>query len=244
MPTAPAAEQQTLLELQDVDTRIAQAGHRRENLPVIQRIGELTARVVDLDTERVERGAEVGDLQRQVDKADDDVQAVRSRAQRDTARLESGEGTPRDLQALQSELEVLARRQAELEEIEIELMQQLEDAQRRHDEAARQLEELGTQIAELEDERDQAVAQIDAEIAELEAQRGALAARIGAELLALYEKLRAQYGGIGAAALRGRTCEGCHLDLNAVEVNRINAESPDQVLRCEECGRILVRGAA
>jgi predicted nucleic acid-binding Zn-ribbon protein len=67
-----------------------------------------------------------------------------------------------------------------------------------------------------------------------------VAAEEPADLLALYEKLRAQHG-VGAAALRGSRCQGCHLSLNTVDLNRIRAAAPDEVLRCEECRRILVR---
>ncbi|MGI9007232.1 MAG: zinc ribbon domain-containing protein [Streptosporangiaceae bacterium] len=53
--------------------------------------------------------------------------------------------------------------------------------------------------------------------------------------------MRAQHGGVGAAALHQRRCQGCHLTLNTVDVNTIRAAPPDEVLRCEECRRILVR---
>jgi uncharacterized protein len=73
--------------------------------------------------------------------------------------------------------------------------------------------------------------------------RNAIAAQEPPELLDLYEKLRAQHGGVGAAALRRGRCEGCHLSLNTVDLNSIRAAAPDEVLRCEECRRILVRNA-
>ena len=62
-----------------------------------------------------------------------------------------------------------------------------------------------------------------------------------ADLINLYERLRVQHGGVGAAALRRGRCEGCHLSLNTVDLNAIRAAAADEVLRCEECRRILVR---
>ena len=59
--------------------------------------------------------------------------------------------------------------------------------------------------------------------------------------MALYERLREQKGGVGAALLRARQCGGCQLTLDASEIARIKAAPVDEVLRCEECQRILVR---
>jgi predicted nucleic acid-binding Zn-ribbon protein len=240
---APAADQRRLLDVQEADLQLTQARHRRANLPVIAQIEELTARAADMDEERIARGTEVGDLQREVTKAEDDVQAVRSRAQRDQQRLDSGEGTSKDLQALQSELEVLANRQGALEDIEIEVMERLETAEKAQADAVAQHEQITAQIAQLTDERDQAQIRIDAEIATLEASRAEAVQGLDATLVALYEKQRAQHG-VGAAALTGTTCEGCHMSLNPVDMGRIKAAPADQVVRCEECGCILVREVA
>ena len=89
--------------------------------------------------------------------------------------------------------------------------------------------------------RDAALAEIAEEAGKAQDRRAGVTAEEPADLLALYEKLRAQHGGTGAAALRGGRCQGCHLSLNTVDLNRIRAAAPDEVLRCEECRRILVR---
>ena len=62
-----------------------------------------------------------------------------------------------------------------------------------------------------------------------------------AELVALYEKIRARENGVGAAALHQRRCPGCRLELTASDVSRLRDAAPDEVLRCEQCQRILVR---
>jgi predicted nucleic acid-binding Zn-ribbon protein len=87
------------------------------------------------------------------------------------------------------------------------------------------------------------VAEIDAEVETLSAQRATQASGLDGQLLALYEKIRAQQAGIGAAELRQRRCTGCRLELNNVEIGRLRSAEPDEVLRCEECRRILVRTA-
>ena len=164
MPTAPAADQLKLLDVQAADLRAQQALHRRATLPVLLQLDELTGRVVDLSDERAARGAVVGDARREVTKIEDDVAAVRARAARDNARLASGQGTPKDLQALSSELEVLNRRVTALEDTELEVMERLEEAEKELASADTQHREIAAQIAELERERDLAFAAIDAEL--------------------------------------------------------------------------------
>ncbi len=243
MPSAPAADQIRLLDVQDLDLRAQQARHRRGHLPVVEQIGELTARLTDLDEERVARATEVSDLKREVAKAEDDVETVRTRAARDTARLESGQGSAKDLQALQSELEVLKRRQGALEDVELEAMDRLETAEAALASAQEQVAAITAQIDELSAQRDEAWRGIDAELATLEVDRNAAAAGIDTALLALYDKLRDSHGGIGAAALQHGECLGCRMKLNAGDLRDIEGRPADAVVRCEECGRILVRGA-
>ncbi|WP_430868958.1 zinc ribbon domain-containing protein [Demequina aurantiaca] len=242
MPTAPAADQKRILVVQDADTRANQARHRRDHHPLISQIDELMGRALDLDEERIARGTEVSDLKREVTKAEDDVQAVRTRAARDNKRLESGQGTSKDLQALQSELEVLTRRQDVLEEVEMEIMQRLEDAQKAQSDSTEQYDAIMTQVEGLKAQQLIAFNEIEAELQTIAAEREKAVDGVDATLVALYEKIRAQYDGIGAAELIRGACQGCHMNLNAGELARINAAPSNEVVRCEECGRILVRG--
>jgi len=241
VPTAPAADQKRLLDVQDADLRAQQARHKRATLPVVAQIDELTARAKDLDEERVARATEVSDLRRAVTKAEDDVETVRARQDRDNKRLESGTGTPKDLQALQSELEVLAKRVSDLEDVELEVMERLDEAQKLLDAATSQTSAITAQIEDLQGQRDVAFGEIDAELASIAAERAEAVAGLDATLLALYERLRDQHGGIGAAVLKGAQCQGCQLTLNAAELAAIKSAPADAVVRCEECGRILVR---
>jgi len=244
VPTAPAADQKRLLDVQDADLRAQQARHKRATLPVIAHIEELAARAADLDEERVARATEVSDLRRAVTKAEDDVETVRARHERDNKRLLSGSGTPKDLQALQSELEVLGRRVSDLEDVELEVMESLETAQTLLDAASTQTAAITAQIDELAVQRDAAYAELDAELATIAGERSAATEGLDAALIALYERLRDQHGGIGAAVLRGAQCQGCQLTLNAAELSAIKSAPADAVVRCDECGRILVRGDA
>ncbi|MDN4481503.1 zinc ribbon domain-containing protein [Demequina muriae] len=244
MPTAPVADQLRLLDVQDADLRIQQARHKRDHLPVHAQLAELSAQDTVLDDEAIARGAEVTDLRREVTKAEDDVQTVRARADRDRARLESGSSSAKDLQALQGELELLERRQSNLEDVELEVMERLEAAEAEHERVKAQREDLTKRVRELEHERNVTVRSLDAEIEQTEAERAAAAEGLDAALLALYERVRGQNGGIGAALLRGSTCGGCHMTLNPSDREAIERAAPEHVVRCEECGTILVRKAA
>lgn len=244
MPTAPAADQKRLLVVQDADTRAHQARHRRDHHPLISQIDELMGRALDLDEERIARGTEASDIQREVIKAEDDVQSVRARADRDNKRLESGQGTSKDLQALQSELEVLNRRQDALEEVEMEIMQRLEDAQKAQADSTSQYDAIMKQVEGLKAQQSISFNEIDTELRGIEVERDKAIDGLDATLVALYEKISAQYGGVGAAAFSRGTCQGCNMNLNAGDVARINAAASNEVVRCEECGRILVRETA
>ena len=182
-------------------------------------------------------------MQREVAKAESDVQLVRERAARDQARLDSGTGTAKDLQAIQHELQSLARRQSELEDVEIEIMERAEAVETEVARLEGKESELTTRLQEVTAARDAALAELEAEARTVAAPRADVVAGVGADLVALYEKIRTSSGGLGAAALRQRRCGGCQLELNSVDMNRIKAAPDDEVLRCEECRRILVRTA-
>jgi uncharacterized protein len=184
----------------------------------------------------------VDDLMAEQTKVDADVEQVRTRRDRDRARMDQGlVSNPKDLERMQHEMSSLERRIVTLEDEELEVMARLEDAQRTLDELTAQLAGADQRNARLEEARDAKYAEIDAELASLAAQRVPLAEEAPADLLALYDRLRAAKNGVGAAALRARQCTGCMIGLDNAEVGRFRAAPEDEVLRCEECQRILVR---
>jgi predicted nucleic acid-binding Zn-ribbon protein len=239
---AEPATQLRLLELQDKDTRLSQLAHRAKTLPDSTRLAELETRLSRLRDQVVAAETIAGDLERDQSRADQDVAQVLERAKRDRELLDSGAiGDPKQLQSLQSELENLARRQSDLEDVELEIMERVEGAR--------------AAVAQLTDERDamaderetlvtsvhEQLAAIDAERRIVEEQRAQLATELPADLLGLYDKIRADHQGVGAAPLHRGTCEGCRMTLPPTEIEALRAAPPDAVVRCEECRRILVR---
>ncbi len=185
---------------------------------------------------------EASDINRELTKAEGDVDQVVARAKRDQQRLEAGQvSSPKELEGLQHEITTLAKRQGDLEDVVLEIMERLESTQSRHSELLSQQEQAEARVAELTAARDTANAEIDAEMARLRPQRDTQAGQLADELVALYEKIRAQQGGMGAAELKQRRCSGCRLEINNVELGRLRSAEDDEVLRCEECRRILVR---
>jgi predicted nucleic acid-binding Zn-ribbon protein len=238
---AELSRQWRLLDLQALDTRIDQIDHRKASLPVLKELEGLQREASVLDADVVRARTAFDDVGREIAKSEADVQLVRDRAARNQARLDSGQGTAKDLQALQHEIASLARRQSELEDLELEVMERaegLEATLRRH-EAARA--DLASRIADLETARDKELGELDAEREQVVAERAQTVPGVGEDLLALYDKIRASSGGLGAAALTQRRCGGCRLELNHVDLGRITAAPEDEVVRCEECRRILVR---
>ncbi|QXJ20713.1 hypothetical protein AGRA3207_001476 [Actinomadura graeca] len=241
MKAAPQA-QLRLIDLQDLDSSLDRLAHRRRTLPELAGIERLEGRVTELRDAIVAAETEVGDLEREQRKAEQDVDQVRTRADRDQKRLDSGQVTSaKDLSGLQAEIGSLQRRQSDLEEVVLEIMERIEEAEGkvsalRADQAAAQEE-----LAGLVRSRDAAQQEIDEEAGTTSTARTAVAKDIPEDVLALYEKLRGQFGGVGAAKLFRGACQGCHLALNTVDLNRIRAAAEDEVVRCEECRRILVR---
>ncbi len=238
---ADSSRQLRLLDLQAIDTRLGQLQHARTHLPQHAQIADEQARLAALDAEVVRSETALSDVQREVARAETDVQQVRDRAARNQSRLDAGTGTAKDMQALQHELESLARRQSDLEDLELEIMERAESLE--HETAAVQEQQrvLGRAVTALVESRDGALADLDAEAATVAGPRTGLVEQVGEDLVALYEKIRASSGGVGVAALAQRRCGGCQLELNQVEINHLGSAASDEVLRCEECRRILVR---
>ncbi|MGW0808093.1 zinc ribbon domain-containing protein [Nonomuraea sp. NPDC002799] len=242
MKAAPET-QKRLLDLAQLDSVIDRLAHRRRTLPELAEIDERSKQYARLATQVIEVETEAGDLAREQRKAENDVDAVRTRSDRDQKRLDSGAVTsPRDLAGLQSEIGSLQKRQGDLEEIVLEIMERREAADTKATDLGRQRDEIAISLRTAEDRRDAELTVIDKDASEAQGRRAGISGEIPADLLALYEKLKGQYG-VGAAMLHGGRCQGCKVALSIAEMNRIKAAPHDEVIRCDECRRILVRTA-
>jgi predicted nucleic acid-binding Zn-ribbon protein len=230
-----------LLELADLDAELNRLDHRRRGLPEAAEVNEIDARDAELRDAQVAAQTAEKDLGREQAKAEADVDQVRTRTARDRERLDAGQvSSPRELEILQSEITSLARRQSELEDIALDVMERREAAQNKYDALTAERAALAERRQAAAARRDEALGELNEQAGKAADRRAAVVTQVPDDLLGLYERMRAQHG-VGAAALRRGRCEGCHLTLNTVDLNRIRAAAEDEVLRCEECRRILVR---
>jgi predicted nucleic acid-binding Zn-ribbon protein len=238
---ADPTHQVQLLDVAELDRRVAQLRHQRSSLPELAEIAALTSERTALTDQVRDARIVVDDLTVEQAKADREVEQVKTRRERDRNRMDTGQITnPKDLERMQHELVSLERRISTLEDAELEVMEKLEEAQQVLDGLGIRAEDIDARLAELVAARDEKQAGIDASLAEVTAARGPAVDGIPDALLALYERLREQKG-IGAALLRARQCGGCNMTLDASELSRIRSAPVDEVVRCEECQRILVR---
>lgn len=236
---ATTVQQQRLLDLQELDHALARLRRRRQQLPEREQYaalqGELTAAKTAFMAVQREIDAQNADIAR----LESDVETVRARRERDE-QLIAVSTNPKEAQSLQSEIETLTRRQNELEERELDLMQTNEDTQGRYDAASAALATVDSRRAELTAAITAAEGEIDRELAHTAEERAGVAAEIQGDLLSLYEETRNR-NGIGAARLRGNVSEGSNMALAPSELANIREAAPDEVIFCPGSGAILVR---
>ncbi len=241
MKAAPQA-QLALLDLQAVDTAISQLEHRRRTLPEHAQIAQGQKVRAELSAAVVAEKTIVGDLELELEKAESDLVPVKERRARDQRRLDDGVVTdPKQLSALIEEIDHLRRRISDLEDVQLEVMEKLDAATARHASLVEQRTEVENSLRALIASRDELVAGIDADLGQQRAARDKLAAGLPADLVALYSRIAERNGGVGVGKLQGRRCSGCQIEATQSALASYAAAAPDDVLRCEECERILVR---
>ena len=231
----------TLLALQTRDTAIDRLRHRRDTLPERAALERLSTELSTAGTQLAEVTAQREEVAREEQRFDDEARSLEDKAAEVERRMYSGEvSSPRELQALQADVEQLRRHRRSLEDRELEVMERRESfdpavdqLRARVGELEFEAERLGAALAEVE-------AEIDEELAGERAARDQIAATVDAGLLEDYERCRERARGIGAARLNGNTCQGCHLSIPSVEAERIRKSPPGTVAHCDNCGCILV----
>ncbi|MCN0180241.1 zinc ribbon domain-containing protein [Salinispora arenicola] len=232
--------QRRLLDLAAIDTTLAQLAHRRRTLPEQAELDGLARELSALEDERARAQVAVDDLDRDIDRLEQDVDQVRARKRKDEDRLAAGVGPARELEALQHELNSLNRRQSDLEDAELELMEQRETAQGVLVGVEKRIAEAREKRASVEQRRNDNLTEITKEEEFKRGARQPLAADLPGDLVALYDRIR-EDSGLGAALLTAGRCGGCRLELSGADRARIRAADPHDVVRCEECRRIMVR---
>ena len=237
---ASPEQQSLILELQLIDNEIMQANTKLKSLPEVEQLLHIDKRVIAATDEVAKVSAEAEQITLELRRGEVDVETVTDRIKKDEARLASGNATPKELEQTQHEIQTLKKRQLALEEIELEIMVRSEAVSERSQVLNTDLASLERLKSEINQRLTLATAEINSLIATKQKDRDVVAVKIEKPLLDLYEKIRVS-SGVAAAALIGNKCNGCNLAINAVEMERIKSLAKDELLRCEECRRILVR---
>jgi hypothetical protein len=234
---------ESLLSVQEHDTHIDQLAHRAQTLPARAELIRNASEAKAVDDLLAEVDSRRGELTRSQSRLEDEVASLTERAAQAEKKLYSGTvSNPRELQALQDDIASIRRRIGQVEDEELEIMELAEPVDARRAELAAERERVESQGRELEASLAASEAAITAELAEVRAARDAAAAGVPADLWPEYDALRRTHGGVAIARLMGATCQGCHLAMSAMEVDRIRHLPADEPVHCEECGRLLVRG--
>ncbi len=241
MKAAPG-DQLQVLDIQRMDFAVATLRNKLAALPEIAELISTTQRMAVVRDLAIAAETQISDIKRELLRSEADVDQVTTRLDRDERRLADGSTSAKELEKLQHEVQTLSARRSELEEVELEIMLRIDSIKDRLQELRAEEAVLVSSAEEIQDRKVTATQAIDLEIASLIEERKEIAATVDGALLELYEKIRSN-SGTGAAAMREGRCDGCHLAINSVEISRIKTLASDEVVRCEECRCILVRGA-
>jgi len=242
MKAAPS-DQRQILDIQRIDFAIATFVNKLAALPEIAELQATTNRLAVVRDLAVAAETQISDIKRELLRSEADVEQVVTRLERDEKRLSDGSTSPKELEKLQHEVQTLSARRSELEEVELEIMLRVDSIKERLEELRAEEVTLKSASEEILGRKLTASEEIELEIASLKEERRAIVSTVDGALLDLYEKIRSNNNGTGAAAIRDGKCDGCHLSINSVELGRIKTLASDEVVRCEECRCILVRGA-
>jgi predicted nucleic acid-binding Zn-ribbon protein len=237
---ADPAVQRRLLDLAGVDTELTRIDHRRRTLPELAEIIEREKAHREKRDALVAVETVLGDLNRDATKQESEIEAVRTREEKDRSLLKSGNVAQRQVADLEHELATLTRRQATLEDDLLELMERREAVEMDVSHAKVELDAAETALADAQQRRDEALELLEISLARRTEERQKLVPEFPADLLTLYDRIRVQKG-TGAALLRSRRCGACRLELDRSAIGHIKEAPADDVVRCDECGAILVR---
>ena len=239
---ATPSDQIQILDIQRMDFALATLQHKMASIPEIGQILGVTSRLAVVRDLAIAAQTEISDINRELLRSEADVEQVVLRLEKDEKRLTDGSAGAKELEKLQHEIATLTSRRSELEEIELEIMMRIDSIKDRLAELRTEEGVLTQQATELTEKKELAIHEFQKESDAIKDERLATVRSMDGALVDLYEKIRAANNGTGAAALKEGRCDGCHLAINSVEISRMKTLASDEIVRCEECRCILVRG--
>lgn len=237
---AEVGQQRWLLELAQLDAELSKIAHRATHLPQREAYERMQAEHNAAGDRLATVRIAVEDLDAQASRFESEIEAVRQREDRDHSLLRSGAVDAKQLSDLQHELETLVRRQTSLEDSLLEVMEHREELEAQLSAERRAIEALDADLAGAQRELDAALAEIEQARRQHSQRRDELSGGLDPALGALYERQRAG-GGPGAGPLLGHRCGACRIEIGRSDLAGITAAAEDDVVRCPECGAILLR---
>ena len=237
---AKLEDQHNVLAIAEIDLKIATINQKIKTLPETIHHKELTIQFETTRDLRIAAETELSDLSGEINRAENDVEQVAKRIEKDESRLNAGQGTPKELEQLQHELKSLGARRSELEEIELEVMLKADEIKARINDLKLKEAELVGKVAEALTLKNSALANLDSDLNSANKERAELVPQVDKSLIDLYEKIR-RNGVVAAARIINGQCGGCNLAINSGDLTKILALPEEEVARCEECRCILVR---
>jgi predicted nucleic acid-binding Zn-ribbon protein len=237
---AEVVQQRSLLELAEIDAELSRVEHRSTHLAEAQRVEEVRSSHAAANDRLAALQLAIEDLDAHVAKFESEIEAVRQREDRDRKLLQGGTIDAKQLTELQRELETLERRQSSLEDSLLEVMERREELQGEQSAELAKIDELQNELDAAQKACDDARAELDALRNQGQMRRTEIEAGLDANLVDMYERQRSK-GGPGAGLLQGKRCGACRIEIDRGELARISAAADDDVLRCPECGAILLR---
>ncbi len=237
---ANVEDQRKLLDIDALDQHIATLIFQKKSNPDIATITEMTARSPAIETSIVETDSQILEVKKLVSKAEVDVENITKRLEKDRARLNSDQTSAKELTQLQHEISTLENKEKELEEVELEHMEKLDDLEHKKSGLTDMLNQVKSEISQLNDKIKANFATLDNEIINLTSERNVIAELLPQDLLNLYEKIRTDHGK-GAGLLSNGSCGACQIQIAAAEISALKSADVQEVLRCENCRCILVR---
>ena len=232
--------QKLLIDLNAIDQNIRKIDHQKKNHPQLMKITELTARLPSIEASIVENDSQINETKKELSRAEVDVENIAKRVEKDNERLNSGETSAKDLTQIQHEIGTLKSKQKELEEVEISILERIEDLDHKKSGMQEILTQVKNEISDLNTLIKNDFSKANGDIAVFATERNEVVSKIDKALIELYEKIRLEHG-IGAGIFSHGTCSSCQIQISPAEISKINALDPEEVIRCENCGCILVR---
>ena len=228
-----------LLDLQQLDLTIDRLRSRAAALSSGAEVA--TARgTADADEAHLgELRLQLDALERDAGKVEHEIDSLTQKSAAEEQRMSSGAvANARELDAIGHEIANLKRRITDREDELLAIMERRETVERAVKDAEATATVSRTRAEEAEASSEKELTTVESELQQRESERPQVASTIHPDTLELYEDLRPQKKGVGAAALVGDVCQGCHEQLSAAELDRVR--HTDDIPRCEYCRRILV----